>query len=150
MNRRGLCYDVGRVLFGHNWRPVFDLGEVRREIAIIRSDLHCNALRICGQDLDRLVGSAKGALEEGLEVWLSPELWDRSPEETLDYIASAARMAEDLRRNSPGKVVFSLGSELTLFMQGIVEGNSFLERMNHPSFWDRVGCTQCPARCFSL
>ena len=37
-----------------------------------------------------------------------------------------------------GKIVFSLGSELTLFMQGIVEGKNFLERMNNPSFWENI------------
>jgi hypothetical protein len=34
--------------------------------------------------------------------------------------------------------VFSVGSELTLFMQGIVEGNNFMERMGHPAFWEHI------------
>lgn len=138
MNRRGVCYDAGRVLMGHNWRPVFDRNEVRRELEIIKSDLHCNAVRICGLDLHRLAAAGREALAQGLEVWLSPELWDESPAVTLDYIASAASTAEELRREQPGRLVFSVGSELTLFMQGIVEGRTFLERMHHPSFWERV------------
>ncbi len=32
----------------------------------------------------------------------------------------------------------SVGSELTLFMQGIVEGKSFEERISNPTFWPRV------------
>src|SRR5262245_84669 len=54
MNRRGSCYDAGRVLMGQPWRPVFDRGEVRRELQIIKNDLHANSVRICGEDLDRL------------------------------------------------------------------------------------------------
>ncbi len=50
MNRRGACYDVGRVMWGQDWRPQFSPHEARRELKIIRDDLRCNAVRICGQD----------------------------------------------------------------------------------------------------
>ena len=82
MNRRGVCYDVGRVMQGQDWRPEYSPGEVHRELEIIKNDLHCNAVRICGQDIDRLITAGEDALDQGLEVWLSPELWDRSPEQT--------------------------------------------------------------------
>ena len=78
MNRRGVCYDVGRVMRGQDWRPEFSPEEARRELPIIRDDLHCNAVRICGQDLGRLMAAGGPALDCGLQVWLSPELWDRS------------------------------------------------------------------------
>jgi hypothetical protein len=150
MNRRGVCYDVGRVLMGQNWRPMLDAGEVHRELEIIKSDLHCNAVRICGQDLDRLVSAGRDALEQGLEVWVSPELWDHSPTDTLDYVAEAAKRAEELRRHWPGQVVFSVGSELTLFMRGILGGDTFLERFQHPSFWESVrsGAHNAPLDAF--
>jgi hypothetical protein len=144
IKRKGVCYDVGRVMMGQNWRPVFDPAVVHRELEIIQNDLHCNAVRICGQDLDRLMIAAEDALDQGLEVWLSPELWDKSPDETLAYIANAARRAEVLRLQRPDRVVFSVGSESTLFMQagkdrpGIVEGNNVLERLGNPSFWETV------------
>ena len=35
MRRRGVCYDVGRVMWGQNWRPEFSLEEARRELQII-------------------------------------------------------------------------------------------------------------------
>ncbi len=138
MSRRGVCYDVGRVLMGQNWRPVFDAHEMHRELQIIKDDLHCNAVRICGQDIDRLMTAGQDALQQGLEVWLSPELWDNSPGETLDHIADAAGRAEELRRHWPGQVVFSVGFELTLFMQGILEGDTFFERLQHPSFQEQI------------
>ena len=137
MKIKGVCYDVGRVLEGSLQRPVFNPQVVHREIEIIKNDLHCNAIRIQGFDINRLVVATEDALEQGLEVWFSPEMFERSQQETLDYQVKAASAAESLRQYWP-KLVFSLGSELTLFMQGIVEGNNLLERMNNPLFWENV------------
>ena len=131
MDTRGVCYDIGRVLIGHHLRPMLDVHEMHRELEIIKNDLHCNAVRICGQDLDRLVTAGQDALDQGLEVWLSPELWDHSPQDTLDYLAEAAKRAEELRQHRPGQVVFSVGSELTLFMPGMLEGDTFLDIIRH-------------------
>jgi hypothetical protein len=135
MNRKGVCYDVGRVLMGGNWRPKFDPKIVHRELTIIKDDLHCNAVRIQGLDLDRLVTASEAALSQGLEVWFSPEMWDKSQVETREYISKAAEKAESLRQRWPGKLVFSVGSELTLFSQGMVEGDSVFDRLSRPSFW---------------
>lgn len=71
-------------------------------------------------------------------VWLSPGLWDHSPSDTLRSITTAAGAAENLHRHRPGQVVFSVGSEATLFMAGIVEGTSVFERLVHPDFWKRI------------
>ena len=138
MNRKGVCYDVGRVLGGSNWRPRFDPRAVHRELEIIKNDLHCNAVRICGLDLDRLTTAAEDALSQGLEVWLSPEMWDRSQDETVAYVSGAAERAEELRRRWPGRLVLSVGSELTLFSQGMVEGESVFDRLSRPSLWSDI------------
>ena len=128
MNRRGVSYDVGRVL-GTNWRPVFDPYVVHRELEIIKHDLHCNAVRICGRDIGRLMRAAQDALEQGLEVWLSPELWNKSQERTLAYLAEAATAAERLRQRWPERLVFSVASEATLFVRGIVPGRTITKRV---------------------
>ncbi len=138
MKRKGVNYDVGRVMMGEHWRPTFDPKIVHRELEIIKNDLHCNAVRICGLAIDRLMMATEDALKQGLEVWLSPEMWDKSQEETLDYLVKAAAAVEQLRSDFPQQLVLSVGSELTLFMQGIVEGNNFLERMSHPAFWEQI------------
>lgn len=138
MNRKGVCYDVGRVLMDGNWRPRFDPVVIHRELGVIKDDLNCNAVRIQGLDLDRLMAAAGDALSQGLEVWLSPEMWDRDQEETLDYIAKAAERAEALRQEWPGRLIFSVGSELTLFSQGIIEGTGVFDRMSRPSFWGDI------------
>lgn len=137
-NRKGVCYDVGRVMMGSNWRPKFEPKIVQRELGIIKNDLHCNAVRICGLDIDRLATAGEDALSQGLEVWLSPEMWDRSQDETSEYIARAAEGAEGLRKRWPGKLVLSVGSELTLFSQGIVEGKNVFDRISRASLWGDV------------
>src|SRR5450759_1440471 len=113
MNRRGVSYDVGRVMYG-NWRPVFDPTVVHRELEISKNDLHCNAVRICGRDVHRLMTAAEDALRQGLEVWLSPELWDKSQDETRAYLTKAAAAAEHLRARWPDRLVLVVGGELTL------------------------------------
>ena len=152
MNRRGVCYDVGRVMKGENWRPKFDSKIVHRELEIIKEDLHCSAVRICGLDTDRLMTASEDALSQGLEVWLSPEMWDKDQEETINYIAKAAERAESLRQRWPGKLVFSVGSELTLFSNGIVEGTGVFDRLSRPSFLDviRFGKHNGPLNAFLL
>ncbi len=117
---------------GRNWRPDFDPEIVRREIGIIRSDLHCNAIRLQGRDVDRLATAARYALAEGLEVWFSPELWDRDLDETAEYVARAAEVAHALEESAPGRVVLTVGSEVVLFVRGFVPGENVLERLAHP------------------
>jgi len=119
---------------GFNWRPVFDPKTVRRELEIIKSDLHCNAVIITAQDVGRVVTAATAALEEGLEVWLSPLLWDKSEDETVAYLAKAAGRLEPLRKRWPDKVVLSVGGESTLFMQGILPGKNIVQRVRSPKF----------------
>lgn len=137
MKWKGVCYDVGRVLYG-NWRPDYDLKTVQRELEIIQNDLHCNAVRICGKDINRLTVASEYALQLGLDVWFSPELWNKSPEATHHYTASAAEAAEALRKKWPEKLVFSVGSELTLFMKGIIEGRTLWNRMRNAFAGDFV------------
>ena len=137
MNRKGVCYDVGSVM-GFNWRPRFSGESARRELQIIRDDLHCNAVKIFFKDIGSMTVASRAAIDLWLDVWIGPTLWDRSPEDTLHYLAGAARAAEDIRQRGPDKVVFVAGGELTLFMQGIVEGKNFRARLANPSFMGTV------------
>ncbi len=150
MRRKGVCYDVGRVMLGRDWRPDFDPTVVHRELQIIKDDLHCNAVRVQGLDLDRLSTTAEDALAQGLEVWFSPEMWDRDQGETLAHVVEGARRAEGLRARWPDRVVFSVGSEVTLFTQGFLPGNNVLERLGHPSLRDtlRAGKHNPPLNAF--
>jgi hypothetical protein len=128
MERRGVCYDVGRYLYG-DWRKDYSPKTVHRELEIIRDDLHCNAVRIHSRDLGRLEVTAEDALRLGLEVWFSPELWNRQPGATLAYTVEAAVIAERLQLKYPGRLVMNVGNELSLFMKGIIPGRSLWSRM---------------------
>src|SRR5271165_829964 len=115
MKLKGVNYDVGRVLLGHQMRPTFDPKVIHRELEIIKNDLHCNSVKIQGLDIDRLMIASEDALKQGLEVWLAPEMFEKSPEETFSYIVKAAEEIESLRQRWPDKVVLSIGTELMLF-----------------------------------
>ncbi|HTY74369.1 MAG TPA: abortive infection protein [Candidatus Nanoarchaeia archaeon] len=137
MRLKGVCYDVGTVYY-FNWRPNFDPKVVHRELEIIKQDLHCNAIRISGFSIDRLMITAEIALKQGLEVWLSPQLWDKSQQQTVKYLTKVALSAEKLHKQQPENVVFSVGSESTLFTQGILEGKNIQHRMTNQKNWTKI------------
>jgi hypothetical protein len=116
---KGVNFDTDREI----WQPDF----VRREIEAIRQDLHCNSIFILGSELDRLVLTATIAAEHGLHVWFEPRHFEADGAETLQFVSTVARAAEQLRAEHPD-VGLSLGVELTLFMRGLVPGNDWTER----------------------
>ncbi|MEU8195987.1 hypothetical protein AB0C10_19590 [Microbispora amethystogenes] len=127
--RKAINYDVGiRTTADRPSRPRFDAGQVREEMRVIRRDLGCAAVRIFGEDLDRLTVAAEHALAEGLEVWFSPDAHNARPGAWLPYLARCARTAERLRAGSD-RVVFVTGRELTFFMRGLVLGRDAFARM---------------------
>ncbi|WP_243450461.1 abortive infection protein [Desulfosporosinus sp. Sb-LF] len=130
MNRKGINYDIGTFTRGKesSSRDIFDPVIVQREMEIIKNDLHCNAVRISGQDIARLTTAAEYALQQGLEVWFSPAFVDANEQETLTYFAECAKAAERLRSQSP-RIIFVAGCEFTFFMKGLVEGNTAFDRI---------------------
>jgi hypothetical protein len=137
MRLKGVCYDVG-IRMGVNWRPHFDPKVVRRELEVLGRDLHCNAVRLCGHSLSRLSFAAESALSQGLEVWLSPQLWNRTATQSVGYLTRAAEMLESLRQRWPDKVVLSVGWEISLFSRGIVPGRTLAKRTSHPGLFALV------------
>lgn len=130
MKTRGVCYDAG-VVKDIPWRLSLDAQTARREMEIIRRDLHCTAVRIVARDIGRLELATEAALEAGLDVWFSPTVWDRGPEETIADTVRAARAAERFRSAAPGRVTFVVGGELTLFMRGILPGRTLNARLKN-------------------
>jgi hypothetical protein len=134
---KGVNYDAGRVIEGLLMRPTYDAAVVHRELEIIRDDLHCNAVKVQGFDIGRVMSAAEDALEQGLEVWLAPEMFEKD-EETFSYTVKAAEAAEALRQKWPERLVLSIGTELTWFMQGIVPGDNLAERSARPSLREEI------------
>ncbi|GLW71169.1 hypothetical protein Kpho02_34680 [Kitasatospora phosalacinea] len=128
MRARGMTYDTGFVVHGRTSRPDFDPAVVRRELAVIRDDLHCNAVQVIGGDPERLELAAAAAAGLGLEVWFSPYPLELEPEQVLALLRDCAERAERLRRGG-AEVVFVAGVELSVMNRGFLPGDGPEERV---------------------
>lgn len=129
MRGKGITYDTGFLSGGSSTHEPFEPERVRREMRIIKNDLHCTAVRITGGDPRRIDIAAGHAVAEGLEVWFSPFTNDLTTAELLDLLADCARRAERLRREG-GEVVLVTGAELMLFTRGFLPGTTLDERLS--------------------
>ena len=128
MRGKGITYDTGFLSAGTSTREPFDTEIVRREMRVIRNDLHCNAVRITGGDRDRLEIAAAHAADAGLEVWFCPFTNGLTQAEVLNLLADCAERAERLRRKG-AEVVLLTGSEQSLFTVGFLPGETLEERL---------------------
>src|SRR6476661_9048188 len=128
MRGKGINYDTGFLSAGTSTHEPFDPEVVRREMRIIRDDLHCTAVRITGGAPDRLEIVAAHAADAGLEVWFCPFTNDLTQDELLALLVDCAERAERLRRGG-ASVVFLTGSEVSLFTEGFLPGATLAERL---------------------
>jgi len=128
MRGKGITYDTGFLSAGTSTHEPFDPDTVRREMRVIRDDLHCNAVRITGGDPDRLEIAATHAAAAGLEVWFCPFTNGLTQEALLPLLIDCAERAERLRQ-AGAEVVMLTGSELTLFAVGFLPGETLAERL---------------------
>ncbi|MGH9090176.1 MAG: hypothetical protein ACRDZR_02160 [Acidimicrobiales bacterium] len=128
MRAKGIAYVTGFVTDGSISREHFDAEVVKRELTIIRDDLHCNAVQIVGGDPDRLELAAGCAAELGLEVWFSPAPLELTPDAILSLFIECAERAERVRKTG-AEVVFVAGIELTIMDRGFVSGDTQQERL---------------------
>lgn len=136
--RRGVVYDTGTYMGyeGHLSRISWHEADVRRDIAAIATELHCNAIQIAGTEPDRLRLATEAALEQGLQVWLQPRVMERPADVQLAQMEEAARFAGPLAAEG-GDIVLNVGCEVTLFQQGIVPGERFGDRI--PALFSATG-----------
>ncbi|MEV0616511.1 hypothetical protein AB0I81_24565, partial [Nonomuraea sp. NPDC050404] len=128
MRVHGVTYDTGFLSAGTTTHEPFDPDIVRREMQIIREDLHCDAVRITGGDADRLEIAARHAAQAGLETWYSPFTNGLTQGELMAFIIDSAERAERLRREG-ARVILLTGSEISLFTSGFLPGDNFQERL---------------------
>ena len=128
MRVKGINYDTGFVSTGTSTHEPFDPDIVRREMRIIRNDLHCTAVRITGGDPDRLEIAATHAADAGLEVWFCPFTNGLTQDELMALLGDCAERAERLRRGG-AEVVMLTGSELSLFTQGFLPDGTLAEKL---------------------
>ena len=130
MKYRGVNYDIGtEYRRGESSRPVWNRGDVARDLSVIHNELHCTSVNLYGTDLVRLQEAAIVAHQEGLHVSLQLRSIDDSREGMLGRLAEAARLAERLRR--AGGVTLNVGCEMTLFTRGFVVGRTFRTRIRN-------------------
>ena len=138
MQLRGINYDTGfGGAVGDRSRVAFDPAVVRHELSVIAGDLHGTAVRISGDDSDRLELAAHAAVDVGLQVWFSPFPADLTSAELEPYFIGCARRAEEIRAWDP-EIVLVLGCEMSLFCKGFVPGEYLLERIRNaadPAAW---------------
>ncbi|MEY9938479.1 hypothetical protein [Streptacidiphilus sp. MAP5-3] len=127
MRAFGINYDTGFTSAGTTTHEPFDEAVVGREMRIIRDELRCDAVRITGGDRDRLEIAARHAARAGLEVWYCPFTNGLTQAELLDFLTDSAERAEKLRLDG-ADVVFLTGSEISLFTDGFLPGDTFSER----------------------
>ncbi|MFC7388178.1 hypothetical protein ACFQSB_38635 [Sphaerisporangium rhizosphaerae] len=138
MQLRGINYDTGfGGAVGDRSRVDFDPDVVRRELEIIATDLHCDAVRISGDDPDRIALAAHAAVDAGLRVWFAPFPVDLTPARLPAYFQDCAARAEEIRTRDP-ETVLVLGCEMSLFCAGFVPGAYLMERLQNamdPQAW---------------
>ncbi len=128
MRAKGIAYDTGFVVNGEISRERFDLDVVRRDLTVIRDDLHCNAVHVVGGDPERLEPAARCAADLGLEVWFSPYPLELTTAEILELFTDCARRAERLRQEG-AEVVFVAGVELSVMAKGFLPGDDVMQRV---------------------
>jgi hypothetical protein len=128
MRGKGITYDTGFLSAGASTRERFDPEVVRREMRVIRDDLHCTAVRITGGDPNRLEIAAAHAADAGLAVWFCPFTNGLTHDELLVLLADCAERAERLRQRGAEVVLFT-GSEISLFTLGFLPGDTLEERL---------------------
>jgi len=128
MRAKGITYDTGFIRPGGPTRPPLDAGLVRRELTIIRDDLHCTAVQIAGGDPDRLELAARHAADLGLEVWISPYPLELTADEIRALFIDCAERAERIRETG-AEVVFVAGVELSIMNLGFIAGEGLAERL---------------------
>jgi hypothetical protein len=124
----GLNYDTGFVSAGSTTHEPFDPEAVRRDLRVIRDELHCDAVRITGGIQERLELTARLAADAGLEVWYCPFTNGLDRDGLMAFVLDGAERAERLRR-SGAPVVYLTGSEISLFTDGFLPGRDLAERM---------------------
>lgn len=130
MKFRGVVYDVGlRFTAGQPYSvEVFNPELAAHDINAIAKELHSNAIRIEGEEIERLVTAARIAHAAGLTVFFNPWKMNAPVAELPAYFAQAAQAAETLRVEGVD-LIFVTGCEMSLFNEGIFAGSTINERI---------------------
>lgn len=129
LQHQGVNYDTGwNSAPGYYTRSIWNDEIMQFDLEAIRHELHASSVSIYGTDLDRMVPAAEYAASLGLRVWVQPRLVDATSEETIATLVDLAEQIEPLRA-AGGDIGLNTGCELTIFMAGLLDGDTVAERM---------------------
>jgi hypothetical protein len=131
---KGVNYHIGRhFMYDYGQPPTPE--EMEESLAVIRSELGCNAIKIWGDYEDEMTWCANRAIEMGFTTILLSPRYSRSAlnvdttiEQHLQKIVKFAPRAEELSRKSDS-IVLGVGDELTFSTRGITTGLTYDERV---------------------
>ena len=126
MELKGVNYDCG-TNYGVNFRSKLPKSEMIRDLDIIKDKLNCNAIRIDGENLNKLVLCSRLCFERNLTVLFSPRFIDKTKNQTLNLIKKAAIEAEKLRLMNKD-ILFLVGNEMSLDTCDFVGEEKYIER----------------------
>ncbi|MFJ6082519.1 abortive phage infection protein [Streptomyces sp. NPDC092369] len=127
LRHRGVVYTVGA---GETPGTAWSAARMRRDLRVIRDELHADTVDVTGDGVERLTKTAAEAAERGLHVWLQPTLGDVPERDILEHLAECGRFAERLRKQG-ASVDLSVGCEFWLFVPGIVPGATVMDRVEN-------------------
>jgi len=130
---KGINYSVGNQFTG-SWGAPSTENEMEESLQVIRDELGCNAIKICGDQEDAMLRCAEKAIEKRFElIIVSPRYARSAPnvDGTLDdhlrKITLFSKRVEDLRKKSP-QIVLCVGEELTHSVIGISNASTYKGR----------------------
>ena len=129
MKLKGVNYDLGTNYgVGADFRKV-SKSEMIRDLDIIKNKLNCNAIRIDGEKLDKLILCSNLCFERNLTILFSPRFISKTKKETLKLIKKAAIEAEKLRKKN-SNIIFVVGNEMSLDTCDFLKEKEYLQRCN--------------------
>ena len=132
MKIKGMNYDIGiEFVYGdpNSKINVFNKQYFKRDLEIIRDELHCNAIRLSGTDVQDMLDGTEMVLQAGLDCWTSPHYIDAPLQDVEDKTQELAVGLEKLRTKYPdNEVVIIYGCEMHHFAP-FLPGNNYSERL---------------------
>ncbi len=125
---KGINYDTGTEFAPGMPSLTWAAPDMQYDLRIIKNELGCNAINIFGRDVGHLCETAAYASETGLTALVQSRLFHAAMPEVKAHILQLAEKLETLRRKDP-RIILNIGCELSIFMQGIIPGNTVEERI---------------------
>jgi hypothetical protein len=128
---KGICMNVGCSWDVNSWsyNPVFPTvsdDEIAESLDVIRKELGCNAVRLFGNDSERMIRAIEIAKSHNFEtVMVSPRYISADVNRTIELITPLAEQIDTIRDAS---IILNIGNELFLDAYGILPGQTYDDR----------------------